>query len=167
MPLRHGLPRSHFGQHGFVSQPNGHHYQYLTSHQIMFEDTENMLELLKSLPSSLCILMIIPLVLLSAPSYSSHDFPVFRMQQYDLNGLKLGKIFLFFNLYQIQLANSLANTQLYYFKQVIQYCQKLPAEGVNTVECLLQAATTHLATVLLVVDAECLLQGSVAKLPRA
>ena len=57
-----------------------------------------MLELLKSLPSSLCILMIIPLVLLSAPTYSSHDFPVFRMQQYDLNGLKLGKIFHIFAL---------------------------------------------------------------------
>lgn len=57
----------------------------------MIGDTENIVELMKIIPSSVCILMVIPLVLMTAPSvYGSHDFPVFRMQQYDLNGVKFG-----------------------------------------------------------------------------
>ena len=49
------------------------------------------MELFKSMPSSVCLLMAIPLVLMTAPTvYGSHDFPVFRMQQYDLNGVKYG-----------------------------------------------------------------------------
>jgi hypothetical protein len=57
----------------------------------MLGDTDHIVELFKSMPSSVCILMAIPIVLMTAPTvYGSHDFPVFRMQQYDLNGIKYG-----------------------------------------------------------------------------
>lgn len=56
----------------------------------MFGDTENILEFFRSMPATVCILMVIPLFMLSAPAYGTHDFPVFRMQQFDLNGIKYG-----------------------------------------------------------------------------
>ena len=60
----------------------------------MIGDTENFFELVKSIPSPVCILLLVPIILISAPFsqvYGAHDFPVFRMQQYDLNGVKYGK----------------------------------------------------------------------------
>lgn len=59
----------------------------------MFGDTENIIELARGLPSSLCLLLIVPLILISPlPSAVSgvQDFPAFRMQQYDLGGVKYG-----------------------------------------------------------------------------
>jgi len=57
----------------------------------MIGDTENLFDLLKIMPSTVCLLMAIPLFFMSAPCVlGSHDFPVFRMQQYDLNGIKFG-----------------------------------------------------------------------------
>lgn len=59
----------------------------------MIGDTENFFELVKSIPSPVCILLLVPIILISAPFsqvYGAHDFPVFRMQQYDLNGVKYG-----------------------------------------------------------------------------
>ncbi|XP_057307318.1 BOS complex subunit ncln-like [Hydractinia symbiolongicarpus] len=57
----------------------------------MIGDTENIFEFLRSMPSSVCFLMVIPILLMTAPSvYGAHDFPVFRMQQFDLSGVKHG-----------------------------------------------------------------------------
>ena len=58
----------------------------------MFADTENIFEMIKNMPSSVCILMVIPILMFTAPAYGSHEFPVFRVQQFDLNGVKYGKI---------------------------------------------------------------------------
>ena len=59
----------------------------------MFE-TDNLFEFFKNMPSSVCILMVIPIVMFTAPAACSHEFPVFRVQQFDLNGVKYGKIVL-------------------------------------------------------------------------
>ena len=63
----------------------------------MFE-TDNLFEFFKNMPSSVCILMVIPLVMFTAPAACSHEFPVFRVQQFDLNGVKYGKISTFIQL---------------------------------------------------------------------
>lgn len=55
----------------------------------MFE-TENIFEIFKNMPSSVCILMVIPILMFTAPASCSHEFPVFRVQQFDLNGVKYG-----------------------------------------------------------------------------
>ena len=57
----------------------------------MFE-TDNLYEIFKNMPSSVCILMVIPILMLfTAPAACSHEFPAFRVQQFDLNGVKYGK----------------------------------------------------------------------------
>lgn len=56
----------------------------------MFADTENIFEFIRNMPSSVCILMVIPILMFTAPAYGSHEFPVFRVQQFDLNGVKYG-----------------------------------------------------------------------------
>jgi len=56
----------------------------------MFTDTENLFEFIKNMPSSVCILMLIPILMFTAPAACSHEFPVFRVQQFDLNGVKYG-----------------------------------------------------------------------------
>ena len=55
-------------------------------------DSENIFEIFKSMPSYVCILMLVPILMFTAPAYGSHEFPVFRVQQFDLNGYKYGKI---------------------------------------------------------------------------
>jgi len=42
------------------------------------------------MPSSVCLLMVIPILMFTAPAACSHEFPVFRVQQFDLNGVKFG-----------------------------------------------------------------------------
>lgn len=58
----------------------------------MIGDTENILELVRTMPSSVCLLLIVPIILITAPTVvaGSQDFPVFRMQQYDFAGVKYG-----------------------------------------------------------------------------
>lgn len=58
----------------------------------MLGGTENLFDLMREMPSSVCVLLIVPLILITAPTVVSagQDFPVFRMQQYDFAGVKYG-----------------------------------------------------------------------------
>ncbi|XP_047139555.1 BOS complex subunit ncln isoform X1 [Hydra vulgaris] len=59
----------------------------------MVGDTENIMALFRDMPTAVCFLMIVPIIIISASSSAvaaSNDFPVYRMQQYDLYGAKYG-----------------------------------------------------------------------------
>lgn len=60
----------------------------------MFENVPDILEVLKSFPISLTVLCVIPFVILSGPTcvQGAHEFPVFRMQQFDLHQTPTGKV---------------------------------------------------------------------------
>lgn len=52
---------------------------------------DEVVEFFRSLPPTVCVLMILPVIMISAPTVcANQDIPVFRMQQFDLNGAKLG-----------------------------------------------------------------------------
>lgn len=59
----------------------------------MFEHGPDLLELLKNFPVSISILCVIPFVILGGPSCvnGAHEFPVFRMQQFDLHQMPAGE----------------------------------------------------------------------------
>ena len=64
----------------------------------MVGDTENIMALFRDMPTAVCILMIVPIILISASTSgvgASNDFPVYRMQQYDLYGTKYGREFFY------------------------------------------------------------------------
>ncbi|XP_067056979.1 BOS complex subunit NCLN-like [Acropora muricata] len=53
----------------------------------MLENASDFLELFKSFPVSISVLLVVPIALLSghgSPAMAAHEFPVFRMQQFDL-----------------------------------------------------------------------------------
>ncbi|XP_074613769.1 BOS complex subunit ncln-like [Acropora palmata] len=53
----------------------------------MLENASDFLELFKSFPVSISVLLVVPIALLSghgSPVMAAHEFPVFRMQQFDL-----------------------------------------------------------------------------------
>ena len=59
----------------------------------MFENVPDILEVLKSFPVSLSVLCVIPLVFLCGPTscvQGAHEFPVFRMQHFDLHQTPIG-----------------------------------------------------------------------------
>ncbi|XP_031572437.1 nicalin-1-like [Actinia tenebrosa] len=58
----------------------------------MLENVPDILEILKSFPVSLTVLCVIPFVILSGPTcvQGAHEFPVFRMQQFDLHQTSTG-----------------------------------------------------------------------------
>ena len=60
----------------------------------MWDSTPEFLELFKNFPVSISILFVVPIVLLSgpvSPVTAAHEFPVFRMQQFDLHQNPSGK----------------------------------------------------------------------------
>lgn len=60
----------------------------------MWENVPDFLELFRNFPVSISVLFVIPVVLLSGPSshvMAAHEFPVFRMQQFDLHQTQSGK----------------------------------------------------------------------------
>ena len=57
----------------------------------MFEHTSDFIELFKSFPVSITVLCVVPIVLLSRPIDCTHEFPVFRMQQFDIHQTSVGK----------------------------------------------------------------------------
>ena len=60
----------------------------------MWENVPDFLELFRNFPVSISVLFVVPVVLLSGPSstvMAAHEFPVFRMQQYDLHQTQVGK----------------------------------------------------------------------------
>lgn len=62
----------------------------------MLEHGTDILEFLKNFPISVSILCVIPFVILSGPVScvnSAHEFPVFRMQQFDLHQVPAGESF--------------------------------------------------------------------------
>lgn len=53
----------------------------------MLENASDFLEFFKSFPVSISVLLVVPIALLSghgSPAMAAHEFPVFRMQQFDL-----------------------------------------------------------------------------------
>ena len=66
----------------------------------MWENVPDFLELFRNFPVSISVLFVVPVVLLSGPSstvMAAHEFPVFRMQQYDLHQTQVGKSNSFLN----------------------------------------------------------------------
>jgi len=62
----------------------------------MWENVPDFLELFRNFPVSLSVLFVVPVVLLSGPSspvMAAHEFPVFRMQQFDLHQTQSGELF--------------------------------------------------------------------------
>ena len=60
----------------------------------MWENVPDFLELFRNFPVSISVLFVVPVILLSGPSstvMAAHEFPVFRMQQYDLHQTQVGK----------------------------------------------------------------------------
>ena len=60
----------------------------------MLGETPDLLEFLRGLPTPICLLLFVPFVLLTSqvsPVYGIKEFPVFRMQQFDMHGTKYGK----------------------------------------------------------------------------
>ena len=61
----------------------------------MLENASDFLELFKSFPVSISVLFVVPIVLLSghdSPVMAAHEFPVFRMQQFDLQQTLKGEV---------------------------------------------------------------------------
>ena len=61
----------------------------------MLENASDFLELFKSFPVSISVLLVVPIALLSghgSPAMAAHEFPVFRMQQFDLQQTLKGKV---------------------------------------------------------------------------
>eukprot|EP00794_Sanderia_malayensis_P009824 gene9824-10832_t len=59
----------------------------------MWSETPDILDCLRGLPTPICLLLFVPIVLLTSsisPVYGMQEFPVFRMQQYDLHGTRYG-----------------------------------------------------------------------------
>eukprot|EP00112_Aurelia_sp_Birch-Aquarium-sp1_P014803 Seg3215.2 transcript_id=Seg3215.2/GoldUCD/mRNA.D3Y31 product=Nicalin-1 protein_id=Seg3215.2/GoldUCD/D3Y31 len=59
----------------------------------MLGETPDLLEFLRGLPTPICLLLFVPFVLLTShvsPVYGIKEFPVFRMQQFDMHGTKYG-----------------------------------------------------------------------------
>lgn len=59
----------------------------------MWENVSDFLELFRSFPISISVLFVVPVVLLSgsaSPVMAAHEFPVFRMQQFDLHQTQAG-----------------------------------------------------------------------------
>ncbi|XP_068693928.1 BOS complex subunit ncln-like isoform X2 [Montipora foliosa] len=59
----------------------------------MLENLSDFLELFRSFPVSISVLFVVPVVLLSghgSPVMAAHEFPVFRMQQFDLHQTQTG-----------------------------------------------------------------------------
>lgn len=59
----------------------------------MWENVPDFLEFFRNFPVSISVLFVVPVVLLSGPSstvMAAHEFPVFRMQQYDLHQTQVG-----------------------------------------------------------------------------
>jgi len=62
----------------------------------MWENVSDFLELFRNFPVSLSVLFVLPVVLLSghsSPVMAAHEFPVFRMQQFDLHQTQSGEFF--------------------------------------------------------------------------
>ena len=60
----------------------------------MWENVPDFLELFRNFPVSISVLFVVPIVLLSGPAspvMAAHEFPVFRMQQFDLHQTQSGK----------------------------------------------------------------------------
>ena len=60
----------------------------------MLENLSDFLELFRSFPVSISVLFVVPVVLLSghgSPVMAAHEFPVFRMQQFDLHQTQTGE----------------------------------------------------------------------------
>ena len=57
----------------------------------MWETTSDFIEIFKNFPISITVLCVVPIVLLSRPIDGTHEFPVFRMQQFDLHQAAVGK----------------------------------------------------------------------------
>lgn len=67
----------------------------------MFEHGTDIFEFLRNFPVSISILCVIPFVILSSPVSSvngAHEFPVFRMQQFDLHQVPAGELKIFVHL---------------------------------------------------------------------
>lgn len=59
----------------------------------MWENVPDFLELFRNFPVSISVLFVVPIVLLSgpvSPVMAAHEFPVFRMQQFDLHQTQSG-----------------------------------------------------------------------------
>lgn len=56
----------------------------------MWENTSDFIEIFKNFPISITVLCVVPIVLLSRPIDGTHEFPVFRMQQFDLQQAAVG-----------------------------------------------------------------------------
>lgn len=74
----------------------------------MWESVPDFLELFRNFPVSISVLFVVPVVLLSGPAspvMAAHEFPVFRMQQFDLHQTQSGKSSLLMNKIIFKLCN--------------------------------------------------------------
>lgn len=74
----------------------------------MWESVPDFLELFRNFPVSISVLFVVPVVLLSGPAspvMAAHEFPVFRMQQFDLHQTQSGKSSLLMNKIIFRLCN--------------------------------------------------------------
>ena len=52
----------------------------------------DLLELFKTFPMCMTVLVVIPVAFLTSPAQSAHEFKAFRMQHYDLHGVHYGRL---------------------------------------------------------------------------
>lgn len=51
----------------------------------------DLLELFKTFPVCMTVLVVIPVAFLTSPATGAHEFKAFRMQHFDLHGVQYGK----------------------------------------------------------------------------
>lgn len=51
----------------------------------------DLLELFKTFPVCVIVLVVIPVAFLTSPACGAHEFKAYRMQHYDLHGIAYGK----------------------------------------------------------------------------
>ena len=59
--------------------------------QKMFENTPDLIELFRNFPISISVLFVLPIVFFSSQANGAHEFPAFRMQQFDLHQSAVGE----------------------------------------------------------------------------
>jgi hypothetical protein len=56
----------------------------------------DLLELFKTFPMCMTVLIVIPVAFLTSPATGAHEFKAFRMQHYDLHGVHYGEFIYIF-----------------------------------------------------------------------
>jgi hypothetical protein len=52
----------------------------------------DLLELFKTFPMCMTVLVVIPVAFFTSPATAAHEFKAFRMQHYDLHGVHYGEL---------------------------------------------------------------------------